>query len=91
MINRDVWRKADRKRTPNNRGLIGNEWVLKSREMGVETAFLYEEIDEETSEKSPVGIEAIEPGSSSEDCYQLLKAYMVYVKQQGNFGRNLWT
>ena len=64
---------------------------LDSLVMDVETTFLYGEIDEETSEKSPVGMEAIEPGSSSEECYQLLKAYMVYVKQQGNFGRNLWT
>ena len=36
----------------------------------VETAFLYGEIDEEIS---PVGMEEIDPGSSSEDCYQLLK------------------
>ena len=26
--------------------------------------------------KSPVGMEEIETGSSSEDCYQLVKAYM---------------
>ena len=41
--------------------------------MDVETAFLYGEIDEEIFMKSPVGIEEIEPGSSSEDCYQLVK------------------
>ena len=41
--------------------------------MDVETAFLYGEIDEEISMKSPVGMEEIDPGSSSEDCYQLLK------------------
>ena len=41
--------------------------------MDVETAFLYGEIDEEIFMKSPVGIEEIDPGSSSEDCYQLLK------------------
>ena len=37
------------------------------------TAFLYGEIDEEIFMKSPVGMEEIDPGSSSEDCYQLLK------------------
>ena len=41
--------------------------------MDVETAFLYGEIDEEIFMKSPVGMEEIDPGSSSEDCYQLLK------------------
>ena len=39
----------------------------------VETAFLYGEIDEEIFMKSPVVMEEIDPGSSSEDCYQLLK------------------
>ena len=39
----------------------------------VETAFLYGEIDKEIFMKSPVGMEEIDPGSSSEDCYQLLK------------------
>ena len=34
MIDRGVWRKTDRKRIPNNRRLIGNMWVCKSREMG---------------------------------------------------------
>ena len=41
--------------------------------MDVETAFLYGEIDEEIFMKLPVGMEAIDPGSSLEDCYQLLK------------------
>ena len=46
---------------------------LDSLVMDVETAFLYGKIDEEISMKSPVGMEEIDPGSSSEDCYQLLK------------------
>ena len=46
---------------------------LDSLVMGVETAFLYGEIDEEIFMKSPVGMEEIDPGSSSEDCYQLQK------------------
>ena len=41
--------------------------------MYVETAFLYVEIDEEIVMKSPGGMEEIDPGSSSKDCYQLLK------------------
>ena len=41
--------------------------------MDVETAFLYEDKDEEIFMKSPVGMEEIKPGSSSEVCYQLLK------------------
>ena len=41
--------------------------------MDVETAFLCGEIDEEIFMKSPVGMEEIDPGSSSEDCYQLVK------------------
>ena len=45
---------------------------LDSLVMDVETAFLYGEIDEEIFMKSPVGMEEIDPGSSSEDCYQLL-------------------
>ena len=43
---------------------------LDSLVMDVETAFLYGEIDEEIFMKSPAGMEEIEPGSSSEDCYQ---------------------
>ena len=46
---------------------------LDSLVMDLETAFLYGEIDEEIFMKSPVGMEVIDPGSSPEDCYQLLK------------------
>ena len=46
---------------------------LDSLVMDVETAYLYGEIDEEIFMKSPVGMEEIDPGSSSEDCYQPLK------------------
>ena len=46
---------------------------LDSLVMDVETAFLYGEIDEEIFMKSPVGMEEIDPGASSEDSYQLLK------------------
>ena len=46
---------------------------LDSLVMDVETAFLYGEIDEEIFMKSPVGMEEIDPGSSSERCYQLVK------------------
>ena len=41
--------------------------------MDVETAFLYGDIEEEIFMKSPVGMEEIDPGSSSDDCYQLEK------------------
>ena len=40
---------------------------LGSLVMDVETLFLYGEIDEEIFMKSPVGMEKIAPGSSSED------------------------
>ena len=46
---------------------------LDSLVMDVETAFLYGDIEEEIFMKSPVGMEDIDPGSSSEDCYQLKK------------------
>ena len=46
---------------------------LDSLVMDVETAFLYGEIDEEIFMMSPVVMEEIGQGSSSEDCYQLLK------------------
>ena len=46
---------------------------LDSLVMDVETVSLYGEIDEEIFMKSPVGMEEIDPGSSSEDCYQLVK------------------
>ena len=39
----------------------------------METAFLYGEIDEEIFMRSPPGMEEIDPGSSSEDCCQLVK------------------
>ena len=64
---------------------------LDSLVMDVETAFLYGEIDEEIFMKSPVVMEEIEPGSSSQDCHQLIKGIYGYARQQGNFGRNLWT
>ena len=47
--------------------------MLDSLVMNVERTFLYGEIDEEIFMKSPVGMEEIDPGSSSEDCYLLLK------------------
>ena len=47
--------------------------MLDSLVVDVETAFLYGDIDEEILMKSLVGMEEIEPGSSSEECYQLLK------------------
>ena len=46
---------------------------LDSLVMDVETAFLYGEIDKEIFMKSPVEMEVIDPGSSSEDCCQLVK------------------
>ena len=46
---------------------------LDSLTMDLETVFLYGEIDEEIFMKSPVGIKEIDPGSSPEDYYQLLK------------------
>ena len=45
---------------------------LDSLVMDVETAFLYRKTDEEIFMKSPMGMEEIDPGSSLEDCYQLL-------------------
>ena len=33
MINRGVWRKIDKVKIPENRRLIGNKWLFKSREM----------------------------------------------------------
>ena len=46
---------------------------LDSLVVDVEAAFLYGEIDEEIFMKSPVGMEEIDQGSTSEDCYQLVK------------------
>ena len=55
------------------------EEKLDSLVMDVETTFLYREIDEEIFMKSAVGMEEIDPGSSSEDCYHLLKGiYSLY-------------
>ena len=65
--------------------------MLDSLVMDVETAFLYGEIDEEIFMKSPVGMKEIDPGSSSEDCYLLVKRIYAYIKQPDNFGRNLST
>ena len=40
--------------------------------------------------KSPVGMEAIEQESSSEDCYQLVRGtYGLYAKQQDSSGKLL--
>ena len=46
---------------------------LDSLVVDVETAFSYGAIDEEIFRRSQVGMEEIDPVSSSEDCYQLLK------------------
>ena len=123
MIEREVWRKTDRKKTPNTRRLIGNKWVFKLKRdgmyrarlvalgysqipgvhytdnfapvahdvsfrialarmmiekldslvMDVEIDFLYGVIDEEIFMKSPAGMEEIDPGLSSDNCYQLVK------------------
>ena len=64
---------------------------LGSLVMDVETAFLYGDIEKEKFMKSPVGMEETNPGSSPEDCYQMKKGSMDCVKQQDNFGGNLWT
>ena len=60
--------------------------MLDSVVMHVETAFLYGEINEEIFMKSPVGMEEIDPGSSSEDSYQLIKG--IYGLCQG--ARQFW-
>ena len=46
---------------------------LDSPVMDVKTAFLYGDIDEEIFMELPIRMEEIDPGSSLEDCYQLLK------------------
>ena len=51
---------------------------LDSLVMDVETAFLYVEIDEEIFMKSPIGMEKIDPRSSSEDCCQLVNRSRIY-------------
>ena len=40
MIDREVWRKTERKKIPNNRGLIGNKWVFKINRDGTYRARL---------------------------------------------------
>ena len=58
--------------------------------MDVETAFLYGEIDEEIFMKSPVGMEEIDQGSSSEDCYQLKKGIYGVCEAARQFWKSLW-
>ena len=60
-----------------------------SEVMDVETTFLYGEINEEIFMKSPVGMEEIDPGSSSEDCYQLVKGIYGLCQAPENFGTRL--
>ena len=52
--------------------------------------FLYGEIDEEIFMKSPIGMEEIDPGSSSEDCYQLVKGTYGLCQAARKFGKSLW-
>ena len=59
---------------------------LDSLVMDVERAFLYGDIEEEIFMKSQIGMEEIDPGSSSEDCYQLKKG--IYGLCQA--GRQFW-
>ena len=40
MIDREVWRKTERKKIPNNRRLIGNKWVFKIKRDGTYRARL---------------------------------------------------
>ena len=40
MIDREVWRKTERKKIPNDRRLIGNKWVFKIKRDGAYTARL---------------------------------------------------
>ena len=40
MINREVWRKTDKRRIHNNRSLIGNMWVFKIKRDGTYRARL---------------------------------------------------
>ena len=61
---------------------------LDSLVMDVETASLYGEIDEEIFMKSPVGMEEIELGSSSEDCYQLVKGIYGLCQAARQFQKN---
>ena len=52
--------------------------------------FLYGEIDEEIFMKSPVGMEEIDPGSSSEDCYQLVEGIYGLCQAARQFWKSLW-
>ena len=60
---------------------------LDSLVMDVETAFLYGDIEEEIFMKSPVGMEEIDPGSSPEDCYQLIKGIYALCQAARQFWR----
>ena len=40
MIEKEVWRKTDRKKIPSNRRLIGNKWVFKIKRDGTYRARL---------------------------------------------------
>ena len=57
--------------------------------MDVETAFLYGEIDDDIFMKSHVGMEEIDPGSSVEDCYQILKGIYGLCQAARQFWKSL--
>ena len=40
MVDREVWRKTERKKIPNDRRLIGNKWVFKIKRDGTYRARL---------------------------------------------------
>ena len=63
---------------------------LDSLVTDVETVFLYGEIDEEIFMKSPVGMEEIDPRSSSEDCYQQVKGLHGLCQAARQFRKCLW-
>ena len=58
--------------------------------MDGDTALLCGEIDEEIFMKSPVGMEEIDPGSASEDCYQLVKGIYGLHQAARQFWKSLW-
>ena len=62
---------------------------LDSLVMDVETASLCGETDEEIFMKSPVGMKEIDPGSSPEDCYQLLKGIYGLCQADRQFWKSL--
>ena len=35
MIDREIWRKTERKKIPNDRRLIGNKWVFKIKRVAL--------------------------------------------------------